>query len=125
MTYLKKIRVIVSLLFFIPTSLLFLNFTGIIPGGFYDYIFFLQFVPSVIKFTDILTFASIGFFIVLILVIFFGRIYCSTICPLGTLQDIISNISKKISGELYYNWSKDLTWLKYSILIFTILSIPI
>jgi ferredoxin len=95
------------------------------PSEFYDYVLFFQFVPSVIKFVDILTIASFGFFIVLILVIFFGRIYCSTICPIGTFQDIISNISKKITGERYYSWSKDLKWLKYSILIITILSIPI
>jgi len=125
LTYLKKIRIIASLLFFIPTSLLFLNFIGIIPGGFYDYVLFFQFIPSVIKFVDILTFTSIGFLIVLITIIFFGRIYCSSICPLGTLQDIISNLSKKISGVSYYSWSKDLKWLKYSILMVTVLSIPI
>lgn len=125
MAYLKKIRVIVSLLFIIPTSILFLDFIGIIPNEFYDYLLFLQFIPSVIQFVDIFKLASLGFLIVLILVIFFGRVYCSSICPIGTLQDIISNLSKKITSMHNYNWSKELKWLRYSILIITILTMPI
>ncbi|MGB5892881.1 MAG: 4Fe-4S binding protein, partial [Ignavibacteriaceae bacterium] len=125
MIYLKKIRVVVSLLFFVLTSIIFLDFINIIPTELYDYILFLQFVPSVINFIDILAIASIGFFIVLILVILFGRVYCSSVCPVGTLQDVISNISNKITGEHFYNWSKELKWLRYSILILTVLSIPV
>jgi ferredoxin len=79
----------------------------------------------VINFIDILAIASIGFIIVLILVILFGRVYCSSICPVGTLQDVITNISKRINGEQYYTWSEGLKWLRYSILIITLLSIPL
>jgi polyferredoxin len=96
-----------------------------IPVELYEYILFLQFVPSVINFLDIIAIASIGFIIVLILVILFGRVYCSSICPVGTLQDVISNVSKKIAGEHFYNWSNGFKRIRYSILILTILSIPI
>ena len=125
MAYLKKIRVVVSLLFFVLTTIIFLDFINLIPTALYNYILFLQFVPSLINFIDILAIASIGFFIVLILAILFGRVYCSSICPIGTLQDLISNISNKITGEHFFNWSKGLKWLKYSILLLTILSIPV
>jgi ferredoxin len=123
--YLKKIRVIVSLLFFVLTSIIFLDYIKIISIELYDYILFLQFVPSIVNFIDIIAIASIGFIIVLILVVLFGRVYCSSICPVGTLQDVISRVSKKFAGEQFYNWSKGLKWLRYSILILTVLSIPV
>jgi ferredoxin len=125
LAYLKKIRVVVSLLFFIPTSILFLDFIGILPTGIYDYVLYLQFIPSAVEFIDLLTLTSLGFVIILILVILFGRVYCSSVCPIGTLQDVISIISKKINTEHNYGWSKELNWLRYLILILTVLSIPL
>jgi len=125
LAYLKKIRVAVSLLFFILTSVIFLDYIQIIPSGLYDYILFLQFVPSVINFIYVIAVASIGFIIVLILAVFFGRVYCSSVCPIGTFQDITYNISNKITGGRFFSWSKEFKWLRYSILIITILSIPV
>ncbi len=125
MTYLKKIRVIVSILFFFPTSVIFLDIIGIIPKGLYDYVLFLQFIPSIINFADTKALVAFGFIVVIILLVLFGRVYCSTICPIGTLQDFISRISKKFTGENFYNWSLELKWIKYSILVLTILSIPV
>ncbi|NNG27341.1 MAG: 4Fe-4S dicluster domain-containing protein [Ignavibacteriaceae bacterium] len=114
----------VSLLFFILTSIIFLDYIRIIPIELYDYILFLQFVPSVINFIDLLTIASVGFIIVLIIVILFGRVYCSSVCPIGTLQDIIHNLSNKITGDRFFSWSKGLKWIRYPILIITLLTIP-
>jgi ferredoxin len=125
LTKLKKIRVVVSLLFFIPTSVLFLDFTGIFPVEIYDFVIFLQFIPSTVNFVDAITLTSFGFIIILIIVVLFGRVYCSSICPLGTLQDIISNISKRIKKEHFFSWSKGLKWLRYSILLITLISIPL
>lgn len=123
MANLKKIRVVISLIFFIPTSVLFLDFIGIIPLDLYDYILFLQFIPSAVEFIDAITLTSLGFLIILILVILFGRIYCSSICPIGTLQDIISNFSGRIKNH-FFGWSKGLNWLRYTILIIAVFSIP-
>ena len=38
---------------------------------------------------------SIAFAIVLMVTLFFGRIYCSLICPLGTIQDVATFLSRK------------------------------
>ncbi|MBT8378725.1 MAG: 4Fe-4S binding protein [Ignavibacteria bacterium] len=125
MAYLKKIRVIVSLLFFISTSILFLDFIEILPTNIYDVILYLQFIPSAVEFIDLLALTSIGFIIIIILAILFGRVYCSSVCPIGTLQDAVSNIFKKINTGHFYQWSKKLNWFRYSILIVTVLSIPL
>lgn len=125
MVYLKKIRVIVSLLFFVLTSVIFLDYVNFIPIELYDYILFLQFVPSLVNFVDIIAIASIGFIIVIILVVLFGRVYCSSICPVGTLQDLISNVSRRFSDGHFYAWSKGLKRVRYSILLLTIISIPL
>ncbi|MEZ5601746.1 MAG: 4Fe-4S binding protein [Candidatus Competibacteraceae bacterium] len=37
-----------------------------------------------------------GFLAVLALTLLFGRVYCSTICPLGTLQDIVIRVADRL-----------------------------
>ena len=82
---LKKIRVLIQLVVFIFLTLLFLDISGILHRWF-EILAKLQFVPAIL---------SLNFVIVviwLLLSLFFGRIYCSTLCPLGTLQDIFSHV---------------------------------
>ncbi len=125
MTKLKKIRVIVALLFFFTISLIFLDYINVIPSSVYDYVLWLQFIPSLTKFVNTLTVSAGGFLIVLLSVLFFGRVYCSSVCPLGTLQDFISRISQKLFGVSYFNWSEEHKWIRYPVLILSILSIPL
>ncbi|HAN19249.1 MAG: hypothetical protein A2X13_01110 [Bacteroidetes bacterium GWC2_33_15] len=118
LSVLKKIRVIFSILYFIIITLLFIDFTGLIPPSVYDSIVFLQFVPSLFKFKNLLILAGIGFILIFLLNILFGRVYCSFICPLGTLQDIISFISRKIRKlkKYKYQFLKPYRFIKYSFL---------
>jgi ferredoxin len=55
-----------------------------------------------------------------LLTILFGRIYCSVICPLGVFQDIIAWFTrrgkKKNRKRRWYNYTKPLTILRYSLL---------
>jgi polyferredoxin len=44
--------------------------------------------------------------------LFFGRIYCSTVCPLGTLQDVIAALSLKCSGKKAYHFRAPKTYLR-------------
>ncbi len=119
---LKKIRVIISLIFFFLTIGLFLDITGLLPEKFYDSVLYLQFIPSLLKFVSISGLAAAGFIFVLILTLFFGRIYCSTICPLGTLQDIIIFFSKKFKITKKFTKTRTYNWLRYSILSVTIIA---
>lgn len=48
----------------------------------------------------------------------FGRVYCSFLCPLGILQDVISFSTKKIRRlkRYKYVYQKPLSWLRYGFL---------
>jgi ferredoxin len=97
--FLRKARIIVSFLFFITTTFLLIDIYGFIPQSVSNKILYLQFVPSVIKFITLTSLTVSGFVIILLLTILFGRVYCSSICPLGVLQDIINFISKKVKKK--------------------------
>ena len=84
---LRKIRIGISALFFVLITFFFLDFAEILPNSFHR-LAHLQFVPALLS-------LSVGILLFLIvLTLLFGRIYCSTICPMGILQDIIARLSK-------------------------------
>ncbi len=116
---LKKLRVILSLLFFLVISALFIDFSGKLLNRATHVLLNFQFVPSLIQFITLLEVVS-GFFIILILTLLFGRIYCSTLCPMGTLQDIITWFIRRIGRKkAKFRYSKPLNLLRYSILLVT------
>ena len=92
---LKKIRVAISLFFFLAITFLFIDFGNSFSPATINGVLYFQFVPSIIKFLNLFSFAAAGFIFVLLLTFLFGRVYCSTFCPLGTLQDIVSFFSRK------------------------------
>ncbi len=119
---LKGVRLLVSLIFFSFISILFLDFYNLIPEYSTGYILYLQFIPSLFKFINIITISAAGFVFILLLTFLYGRVYCSTICPLGILQDFISRISRKINKKKQYRKLKDYKWIKFLILSFTVIS---
>ena len=121
LAFLKKIRVILSLIFFFSILFLFIDFRGLIPAKYFEPILYLQFIPSLINSLNGLAIAAGGFVIVIILTLLFGRVYCSTICPLGTLQDIFSNTYRRFKKKKYYRPLKSYKWIRYSFLAFVIL----
>ena len=120
---LRGIRIFVSLLFFFSVSFLFLDFYNLLPVYLKDYVLFLQFIPSIFKFINIINITAAGFIFIVLLTFLFGRVYCSSICPLGTLQDFISRISKEIYKKKFYRKTKDFKWIKYLIFIWCLISI--
>ena len=114
---LRILRIVISLFFFISISLLFIDFRGIIPSSFLKIILFFQFIPSLMKFVHVLSLAVAGFIFILVLNVLFGRVYCSTVCPLGILQDIISYLAKRIRRKKKYKYSEAHTILRYSFLV--------
>lgn len=122
MPYLKKLRVFISLFFFIVIALFFLDFRHYFSEGFISGILFLQFTPSVLLFIKTFGLVAIGFILIIILTFFFGRVYCSSICPLGTLQDFFSRFSNRfIIKRKRYRYSKAQNILRYGILGITVL----
>ena len=123
LTSLKKYRVVISLLFLVLTTLLFVDIKDYIPGDFYAVVLYLQFIPSLIKSLDTFSLLSIGFIIVLLFTLLFGRVYCSFVCPLGVLQDVIIHFSKKLKRRKRYEYKRPHNILRYSILGVTALSL--
>lgn len=124
LSYLKKFRVVTSVIFLIFTSILFLDVTGLWTKSISDKVLFLQFVPSFIKFIDAPTLAAVGFLIIILATLYSGRVYCSTVCPLGMLQDVVIYLKRKIEKrnkkKLRYSFQSPFNWVRYSILVFTI-----
>ena len=117
MRYLKKIRVALALLFFLPIILFFIDFTGKLPLQLHELLKF-QWIPALLSLNLVL----IG--ILLILSLLFGRIYCSTICPLGVFQDVISwksRFFKKKKKKNRFKYTKPQNILRYSLLALTVL----
>jgi ferredoxin-type protein NapF len=107
----------------ILTSVLFLDIVNLLPSHLYSYITFLQFVPSTIKFFSFLIPSAIGFVIVILSALFFGRVYCSSVCPLGTIQDISAYIARKVKKRKKFIYSKEKKLLKYSVLLIVVLPV--
>lgn len=107
---LRKIRIILAAVFFIGITLLFLGICEPFKSVF-SWMPHLQLLPAVMA----LNFAVIiG---VAVLTLLFGRIYCSVICPLGVMQDVISYLSGKRKGKkLRFVYSPALSWLRYVVL---------
>ena len=60
----------------------------------------LQFMPALIRNTSLLALTAIpAVVLVLLATLLFGRIYCSFICPLGTLQDIAIHLRNRIKPQ--------------------------
>ncbi len=120
LAWLKKLRIAVSLLFFIATALLFIDFTHSLSSAFFTPVTYLEFVPSLLKFLALGTLTSAGFLCILLLTFVFGRVYCSTICPLGTLQDFISHFSVKWRKKKKFKYSRPLNIFRFSVLVLVV-----
>lgn len=89
---LRKARILLSVVFFGLITFYFLDFAEILPNSFHR-LAHVQFVPALVS----LSFITL---VVLILItLFLGRIYCSTVCPMGVFQDIVTWISKKTAKK--------------------------
>lgn len=124
--YYRKIRIFVSLLFFVMTSLLFLELSGSFVQLFSDEILFFQFIPSFLSFFHLVSISAIGFIIVIIITLLWGRVYCSSICPLGVLIDLISFFKRKIQKirkqkKERYKFKNPHNYLRYSILAIVVI----
>lgn len=105
---LRKIRIILAAVMFIGITLLFLDFTGTM-HHWVAWMPKLQFLEAVLALNVVVIVALI------VLTLVFGRIYCSVICPLGVMQDIIGWLGKK-QKKNRYSYSKAMSWLRYTML---------
>ena len=104
---LKKIRTLLAALTFTAITLLFVDFTGTL-HHWLAWLAKIQFWPAVMALNIVVI---VG---LLVLTLLMGRIYCSVICPLGIMQDLLARLRRKKNK---YSYSREVRWLRYPVLV--------
>lgn len=105
---LRKIRIVLAAVFFVLITALLLDFTGATHQWF-GWMAKVQFLPAVLALNAVVIVALVA------LTLVFGRVYCSVICPLGVMQDVISWMhGRKKKNRFSYSSAKN--WLRYPLL---------
>ncbi len=112
---LKKIRVSLSVVIFAIITLYFLDFREMLPEWL-NFFTKIQFIPALLSLNIIILISLV------LLTLLFGRIYCSSICPMGIYQDVVAWLSKKQNKKKRYNYSKAKTVLRWSLLGSTVVA---
>ncbi|MDO5582353.1 MAG: 4Fe-4S binding protein, partial [Planctomycetia bacterium] len=106
---LRTIRIILAVFFFVSISLLFLDFTGTV-NDYLGWTAKLQILPAILS-LNIAVMIGIA-----VLTLIAGRFYCSTVCPLGEMQDIVSWLADK-QKKNRFAWSKAANGLRYCLFL--------
>lgn len=110
---LKITRILLSLLFAAVITASAMGVTSFLPG-FADWLSSVQIFPAVMSFSVVI------FVVWLLVTLIFGRIYCSTVCPLGTLQDLFARLPRltaKGARKHHYSWRRPVTRVQYVLLV--------
>ena len=106
---LRKVRITLAAIVFVLITLLFLDVTGTL-HQWLGWLAKIQFLPALLAMNVVVV------ILLLALTLIFGRIYCSVICPLGIMQDVISWIHGKRKKNRF-SFSKEKKWLRYTMLV--------
>ncbi|MGE4586010.1 MAG: 4Fe-4S binding protein [Mangrovibacterium sp.] len=118
----KPFRIIISMVTLAAMAFIFLDFRQQIPSSGYRTVTFLQFIPSLRNFLIAAGLLSSGFLVVILFTLLFGRVYCSTVCPLGILQDVINFFSRKFRGKKFrFKYTRAKNLIRYSFLALAVI----
>ncbi|MBQ9222693.1 MAG: 4Fe-4S dicluster domain-containing protein [Prevotella sp.] len=112
---LRKVRITLAAIVFVLITLLFLDVTGTL-HQWLGWLAKIQFLPALLAMNVVVV------ILLLALTLFFGRIYCSVICPLGIMQDVISWIHGK-QKKNRFSFSKEKKWLRYTMLVLFVIAL--
>ena len=106
---LKRIRILLATITFVLITVLFLDPTGTL-HPWLGWLAKIQFLPAVMALNVVVIAALV------VLTLVFGRIYCSVVCPLGVMQDVISWIHGRFKKNRF-TYSGEKRWLRYGVLV--------
>ncbi len=112
-TLLKVLRVVVALAMFAGLTAALVDFRGLIPVPVGHWLASIQLVPSSVALATGAT-LSLACVIVVAATLAVGRVYCSAICPLGILQDVIARVTAwtRRKGTRSLPYARPWTWLR-------------
>jgi len=113
--YLRNIRWGIATLSLVLITIFFLDFANLVPPVFISSILSLQAGPAIIHVLGGSGLAIAGLAVILAATVLVGRVYCSHICPLGTLQDIFIWTAKRKFKHRKFPYSKPQYLLHYGI----------
>ena len=108
---LRKLRIALAGLCFAGFLLLFLDVSGLFPQRF-AFLAKMQLVPALLSGSFLLVAGLVA------LTLLFGRVYCSILCPLGIMQDLLS----RLGGKRRFRFSKGRPWLRAGALLVFLLA---
>ena len=122
MTLIKIRKVISGILLFLFV-LLFLG-TEKLSVVLSDILLPFQFAPALVQtITQPESIFIAGLIFIVLITLIFGRVYCSFLCPLGTLQDLLIAGSRRVNHHSQHSFSQPLNGLRYTLLALTVLSL--
>ncbi len=119
---LKQVRIIFSIIFMSGFIIAFSDVRAKLPSTFTSFLTYFQFWPSLQKFSFVPGVLATGFIVFILITLIAGRVYCSTVCPLGITQDVLGYIMNKLKKSKS-RFKKPLNYIRYTILVFLIISI--
>ena len=116
--FLRYCRIALSLFFLAAFTLVFVDIYGNIAAKLFA-LLRLQIMPAIL---GIATGSSATLTVLLLITLFFGRVYCSTLCPLGTFQDIVKRCADffKTKKQRRLAYVKPHNYWRYGILALAI-----
>lgn len=112
---LRKVRIALAVLFFAGITMLFLDFTGTL-HSWLGWMAKVQFLPAILAVNALVV------AVLILTTLILGRIYCSVICPLGVMQDIIARLGKR-NRKKRYSYSDEKKWLRYAVFILFVIAL--
>lgn len=89
---LRIIRIILALTCFLAITMLFLDFSGTAATN-WGWLARFQIIPALMS-VNLVAIIALS-----VITLLFGRVYCSVLCPLGVLQDIVSRLRIWLAGK--------------------------
>jgi polyferredoxin/Fe-S-cluster-containing hydrogenase component 2 len=111
----KKVRIALSIILFSLITLYFLDFADILPKRLHG-LAQIQLIPALLA-LNIVVLISI-----LLVTLLFGRIYCSSLCPMGIFQDVADWMAKRFNRKKKYPHFKENKILRWSIVGLVVLA---
>lgn len=105
----RKLRIAAAVVVGAALTLLFLDLSGVL-HTYLGWLAKVQLLPAILA-------LNVGVVaVLLVLTLLFGRLYCSVICPLGVMQDVLARLGLKAKRNRY-GYSPAKQWLRYGVFV--------